>query len=134
MPMPATTSLSTARGRMGWICREYLDRVDPACSAIACYLHSARPEGRPTTNDPIAVATIACISRRQRNSNLSRMVIAVVAMFLQQTCGSIGRVLPAVLAPLIIQELDADPSWVGVYFGLTAIAALIGQLGSGGFI
>jgi len=62
------------------------------------------------------------------------MLIAVVAMFLQQTCGSIGRVLPAVLAPLIIVELHADPSWVGVYFGLVAIAALIGQLGSGGFI
>src|ERR1700723_4096311 len=62
------------------------------------------------------------------------MLIAVVAMFLQQTCGSVGRVLPAVLAPLIILELHADPSWVGVYFGLTAIAALVGQLGSGGFI
>jgi hypothetical protein len=62
------------------------------------------------------------------------MLIAVVAMFLQQTCGSVGRVLPAVLAPLIILELHADASWVGVYFGLTAIAALIGQLGSGGFI
>jgi MFS family permease len=62
------------------------------------------------------------------------MLIAVVAMFLQQTCGSVGRVLPAVLAPLIILELHADPSWVGVYFGLVAIAALIGQLGSGGFI
>jgi hypothetical protein len=62
------------------------------------------------------------------------MLIAVVAMFLQQTCGSVGRVLPAVLAPLIILELHADPSWVGVYFGLTAVAALIGQLGSGGFI
>ena len=62
------------------------------------------------------------------------MLIAVAAMFLQQTCGSVGRVLPAVLAPLIILELHADPSWVGVYFGLTAIAALIGQLGSGGFI
>jgi nitrate/nitrite transporter NarK len=62
------------------------------------------------------------------------MLVAVVAMFLQQTCGSVGRVLPAVLAPLIIQELNADASWVGVYFALTAIAALIGQLGSGGFI
>jgi predicted MFS family arabinose efflux permease len=62
------------------------------------------------------------------------MLIAVVAMFLQQTCGSVGRVLPAVLAPLIILELNADPSWIGVYFALTAIAALVGQLGSGGFI
>jgi MFS family permease len=62
------------------------------------------------------------------------MLIAVVAMFLQQTCGSVGRVLPAVLAPLILAELNADASWVGIYFGLTAIAALLGQLGSGGFI
>src|ERR1051326_819280 len=62
------------------------------------------------------------------------MLIAVLAMFLQQTCGSIGRVLPAVLAPLIIAELQADPSWVGIYFGFVAIAALIGQLGSGGVI
>jgi hypothetical protein len=62
------------------------------------------------------------------------MLIAVVAMFLQQTCGSVARVLPAVLAPLIIHELHADPSWVGAYFALVAIAALIGQLGSGGFI
>ncbi|HUN39621.1 MAG TPA: MFS transporter [Acetobacteraceae bacterium] len=62
------------------------------------------------------------------------MWIAVVAMFLQQTCGSVGRVLPAVLAPLIIAELHADASWIGIYFGLVAVAALIGQLGSGGFI
>ena len=62
------------------------------------------------------------------------MAIAVVAMFLQQSCGSVGRVLPAVLAPPIIRELHGDPSWVGVYFGLVAVAALIGQLGSGGYI
>src|ERR1700692_2360236 len=62
------------------------------------------------------------------------MLIAVVSMFLQQPSGSVARVLPAVLSPLIILELHADPSWVGVYFGLVAIAALIGQLGSGGFI
>lgn len=62
------------------------------------------------------------------------MLIAVLAMFLQQTSSSIGRVLPAVLAPLIILELHADPSWIGIYFALTAIAALAGQLGAGGFI
>jgi MFS family permease len=62
------------------------------------------------------------------------MLIAVAAMFLQQTCGSIARALPAVLAPLILAELHADAAWVGVYFSLTAFAGLIGQLGSGGFI
>ena len=65
---------------------------------------------------------------------MTRMLIAVTAMFLQQTCGSIARSLPAVLAPLIIAELHADAAWVGIYFSLTAFAGLIGQLGSGGFI
>src|SRR3954454_21510691 len=62
------------------------------------------------------------------------MLIAVVAMFQQQTCGSVGRVLAEALAPLTILELHAVPSWVGFYFSLSAVAALIGQLGSGGFI
>ena len=53
---------------------------------------------------------------------LTRMLIAVTAMFLQQTCGSIARALPAVLAPLIIADLHADAAWVGVYFSLTAFA------------
>src|ERR1700675_1738006 len=66
--------------------------------------------------------------------HLTHMLIAVTAMFLQQTCGSNARALPAVLAPLIIAELHADAAWVGVYFSLTAFAGLIGQLGSGGFI
>lgn len=65
---------------------------------------------------------------------MTNMLIAVTAMFLQQTCGSIARALPAVLAPLIIAELHASAAWVGVYFSLTAFAGLIGQLGSGGFI
>ena len=65
---------------------------------------------------------------------MTHMLIAVAAMFLQQTCGSIARALPAVLAPLIIAELNADAAWVGIYFSLTAFAGLIGQLGSGGFI
>src|ERR1700745_1035174 len=62
------------------------------------------------------------------------MLIAVTAMFLQQTCGSIARALPAVLAPLIIAELHANAAWVGIYFSLTAFAGLIGQLGCGVFI
>jgi hypothetical protein len=65
---------------------------------------------------------------------LTHMLIAVTTMFLQQTCGSIARALPAVLAPLIIAELHANAAWVGIYFSLTAFAGLIGQLGSGGFI
>jgi len=36
-------------------------------------------------------------------------------MFLQQTFTSVGKVLPAPVAPLVIAELHADLTWVGVY-------------------
>jgi hypothetical protein len=56
------------------------------------------------------------------------------AMFLQQTFASVGKVLPAVVAPLVIAEFDADPAWVGVYYGVAAAAALFAQMGCGSFI
>ena len=55
-------------------------------------------------------------------------------MFLQQTVVALGRALPAVIAPAIIVDLRIDPPWIGVYFGLTALASLIAQLGCGSFI
>jgi hypothetical protein len=42
------------------------------------------------------------------------MLIALAAMFVQQTFASVGKVLPAVVAPLVIAERHADPAWVGV--------------------
>jgi hypothetical protein len=65
---------------------------------------------------------------------VSLMLTALVAMFIQQTFASVGKVLPAVLAPLMLADLSADPAWVGVYFGMTAAAALVGQMGCGSFI
>src|SRR5436305_8373134 len=62
------------------------------------------------------------------------MLIALGAMFVQQTFASVGKTLPAVVAPLVIAELHADPAWVGVYFGLAAAASLIAQMGCGSFI
>src|SRR6266481_4237439 len=58
------------------------------------------------------------------------MLIALGAMFVQQTFASVGKTLPAVVAPLVIAELHADPAWVGVYYGLSA-AAEGGLLGFG---
>ena len=55
-------------------------------------------------------------------------------MFLQQTFVALGRSLPAVIAPAIISDLRFAPAWIGVYFGVTAIAALVAQLGCGSFI
>jgi hypothetical protein len=62
------------------------------------------------------------------------MLIALAAMFMQQTFASVGRVLPAVLAPLVIAELHVDPGWVGVYYGVSAAASLVAQMGCGSFI
>jgi hypothetical protein len=62
------------------------------------------------------------------------MLIALVAMFLQQMFASVGKVLPAVIAPLVIAELRADPAWIGVYYGVSAAASLVVQMGCGSFI
>jgi Major Facilitator Superfamily len=65
---------------------------------------------------------------------LSPLLIALGAMFLQQTFASVGKVLPAVVAPLVIAEFDADPAWIGVYYGAAAAASLVAQMGCGSFI
>ena len=65
---------------------------------------------------------------------MSTMLTALVAMFMQQTFASVGKTLPAVVAPLIIVELHADPAWVGVYYGIAAAASLVAQMGCGSFI
>ena len=62
------------------------------------------------------------------------LLVALFSSFMQQTFVSIGKVLPAVLAPMIIAEQGFDPSLVGVYFGLTSVFALIAQMGCGSFI
>ena len=65
---------------------------------------------------------------------MNHLLLALGAMFLQQTFVALGRALPAVIAPAIIADLRIDPAWIGIYFGLTAFAALIAQLGCGSFI
>ncbi|MSP04117.1 MAG: MFS transporter [Acetobacteraceae bacterium] len=63
-----------------------------------------------------------------------QVALALLATFSQQTCLSIGRALPAVLAPVIVVDLHLSPAWIGVYFAINATAALVGQLGCGSFI
>ena len=62
------------------------------------------------------------------------LLLALGAMFIQQTFASIGRALPSVIAPAIIEELRLDGAWIGLYVGLAAAAALAFQLGCGSFI
>src|SRR3982751_2547077 len=55
-------------------------------------------------------------------------------MFMQQTFVSIGKILPAVIAPAMIADLHFDPAWIGTYFGLSAFWALLFQMSCGSFI
>ena len=72
--------------------------------------------------------------REASRKNLSPMLVALAAMFGQQTFASVGKTLPAIVAPLVLAELGADAAWVGIYFGLSAAASLIAQMGCGSFI
>ena len=62
------------------------------------------------------------------------LLLALGAMFAQQTFASIGRGLPAVVAPAVIADLRFDPAWFGTYVSLSALAALTFQLGCGSFL
>jgi MFS family permease len=65
---------------------------------------------------------------------VNRLLLALGAMFVQQTFAALARALPAVIAPAIITDLRLAAAWVGIYFGLTAAASLVAQLGCGSFI
>jgi MFS family permease len=65
---------------------------------------------------------------------LNHLLLALGAMFLQQTFVALARALPAVIAPAILADLRIDAVWVGVYFALTAASSLVAQLGCGSFI
>ncbi len=62
------------------------------------------------------------------------LLLVLGTMFVQQTFASIGRNLPPVIAPAIMDDLHLDPAWLGVYVGVSAGAALLTQLGCGSFI
>jgi MFS family permease len=64
----------------------------------------------------------------------SILLLALGAMFVQQTFAALGRGLPSVIAPAILADLALDPSWLGVYVSLAAAASLLFQLGCGSFI
>jgi MFS family permease len=65
---------------------------------------------------------------------VNQLLLALGAMFFQQTFVALGRALPAVIAPAIISDLRIDAAWVGIFFGLTAAASFVAQLGCGSFI
>ncbi len=62
------------------------------------------------------------------------LLIVLAAMFVQQAFATIGRTLPPIIAPAILQDFALDPAWLGVYVGAAALAALLFQLGCGSFI
>ncbi|PWS34693.1 hypothetical protein DFH01_24525 [Falsiroseomonas bella] len=62
------------------------------------------------------------------------LLVALGAMFVQQSFATLGRNLPPVIAPAILEDLQLDPALLGVYVGTVAFAALVVQLGCGSFI
>jgi MFS family permease len=65
---------------------------------------------------------------------LNVLLLALGAMFLQQTFAALGKSLPPVIAPAIVADLRLDPTWLGIYVALAASASLVFQLGCGSFI
>lgn len=65
---------------------------------------------------------------------MNLLLAALLAMFVQQVFASVGRNLPPLIAPAILDDLAWDPSLVGVYVGIVALGSLVFQLGCGGFI
>ena len=94
--------------------------INGICADIICF-HGSRMRDNDTPD-------------YTRHIPLNPLVLATVAMFLQQTFVALGRTLPAVIAPAIITDLALAPAWVGVYFAITAAASLVTQLGCGSFI
>lgn len=66
--------------------------------------------------------------------HLNTLLLALAAMFLQQTFAALGKSLPPVIAPAIVADLQLDPTWLGIYVALAAFASLVFQLGCGSFI
>ncbi|NCW55973.1 MAG: MFS transporter, partial [Rhodobacteraceae bacterium] len=62
------------------------------------------------------------------------LYLALGSMFVQQTFVTLGKVLPSVLAPAIILELQVEASWVGVYVSMIAAVSLFVQAGCGSII
>jgi len=62
------------------------------------------------------------------------LLLALGAMFVQQTFAAMGRNIPTVIAPAILDDLSIDPAWIGVYVAIGALAALVFQLGCGSYI
>ncbi|MBR0680209.1 MFS transporter [Roseomonas eburnea] len=70
----------------------------------------------------------------QADRSTKLLLIVLGAMFLQQTFATLGRSLPPIIAPVILQDLAIDPAWLGIYVSAAALSALLFQLGCGSFI
>jgi MFS family permease len=91
-------------------------------------LRTLSPRGDARRYNAVRVAALA------PHTPLKILLLALAAMFLQQTFVAIGKILPAVIAPAIVADLEYDPAWVGAYFGLTSFWALLFQMSCGSFI
>jgi MFS family permease len=62
------------------------------------------------------------------------LLLALGAMFLQQTFAALGRNLPLIVAPAILADRGFDPALVGIYVAIASASSLFFQLSCGGLI
>ncbi len=61
-------------------------------------------------------------------------LVALVATTAIQIFTSLAVTTPAVLAPVLAQDLGITPKWIGVFIGLVYAGGMLSSLASGGFI
>ncbi|MEX2643088.1 MAG: MFS transporter [Acetobacterales bacterium] len=62
------------------------------------------------------------------------LVVAVAAMFAQETFVTLSKAVGPVIAPAILTDLGVGPAYVGVYTGILASMGIVGSMGCGSFI
>lgn len=62
------------------------------------------------------------------------LIIALVAMLLQQTCATLGRAVIPLIAPVIVADLAINAALVGVFLAVSSVAGFLSTLICGGFI
>ena len=62
------------------------------------------------------------------------LLIAVGALFLQQTLVAMSRLVMPVMMPVIAEDLGINPAYIGAYSGILSASAVLMAMAAGGFI
>ncbi len=62
------------------------------------------------------------------------LLIAVGALFVQQTLVSMSRLVMPVMMPVVAEDLGINPAFIGAYSGILSASAVVMAMAAGGFI